>query len=650
MNNQTDLHATYLNYHLSHKKAVTKKSTSLAAVLNLAIVFLIAIFFAQLLSAWRFEADARELITESAKKVTYQIQSGWQLLAVPAACAAEPISAGEAQPYTTNLVMKAGQETTVSLTFINKGQTTWTAGKTTLETGPFLKTVSKIYHKSWLKAFQVMTLPKNVKPGEKITLSFKVSGPEAQYIGVIQENFQLVAGEQPIKGSLARVFVDANQVVKAVVTNNVQVISTPIVKEAAKTTNNKTTTTIKVQYITAYNKLGEKVQVIKGQYVPGVSLTKPSAKAIAAEKARLAALSQVVTTPTTVVPAITTSTNSISDTYCIALSAAEREVSPQCQTSNNESQAGSGMTNFAKKLNEQPMIRVGLFDSTSTERVTSNKAFDIFAASNVLVVNVAAGTVASVNYSKTDKQYTVEVGGQTYQTKDYLRFVSQSGNEGVMQLPDYRNNPKWNANLNDNKFRNVLEYRYAPKTDKIWWINELPVDSYLKGMAETSNASPVEFHKIMATAARTYVLYHYYRGVDFGLNGASTKHADEFFHVDATYDQVYRGYNSEIRMPKMAQAVDQTAGAIVTYNNSLAITPYFSRSDGRTRSWSEVWGGDDKPWLQSVVVLEDSGKTLFGHGVGMSAQGALLMIVDGGKTWQTILSYFYQGTVLQKAY
>lgn len=646
MNNQTDLHATYLNYHLSHKKAVAKKSTSLAAVLNLAIVFLIAIFFAQLLSAWRFEADARELITEGAKKVTYQIQNGFQLLAVPTACAAELVAAGEAQPYTTNLIMKAGQETTVSLTFINKGQTTWAAGKTTLETGPFLKTISKVYHQTWLKAFQVMTLPKNVKPGEKITLSFKISGPEAKYVGVIQENFQLVAGEQPIKGSLARVFVDANQVTKVVVTENVKtVVTTNVQTVAAASTKTVSTSSVKVQYITAYNKLGEKIQVVKGQYVPGVSLTKPSAKAIAAEKARLAAITQ-----TTVVTAITTSSNTVSDTYCIALSASERAVSPLCQTSNNESQAGSGMANFSKKLNEQPLIRVGLFDSTSTQKITSDKAFNLYAASNMLVANIAAGTVVSVSYSKDDKQYTADINGQVYQTKDYLRFVSQSGNDGVFQLPDYRHNPNWNANLNDNKFRNVLEYRYTPKTDKIWWINELPVDSYLKGMAETSNASPVEFHKVMATAARTYVLYHYYRGVDFGLTGASTKHADEFFHVDATYDQVYRGYNSEIRMPKMAQAVDQTAGAIVTYNGSLAITPYFSRSDGRTRSWSEVWGGDDKPWLTSVVVLEDNGKTLFGHGVGMSAQGALLMIVDGGKTWQNILSYFYQGTVLQKAY
>ena len=195
-----------------------------------------------------------------------------------------------------------------------------------------------------------------------------------------------------------------------------------------------------------------------------------------------------------------------------------------------------------------------------------------------------------------------------------------------------------------------MEYRYAAETDKIWWINELPIDSYLKGLAETSDASPLEFQKVLATAARTYALYHYYRGLDFGLTEASTKHANEHFHVDATYDQVYRGYNSEIRMPRLAQAVQETRGMIVTYNHELAITPYFSRSDGRTRSWNEVWGGGEKPWLVSVPVPEEKGKTLFGHGVGMSAQGALLMVADEGRNWQDVLKYFYTGTSLERAY
>ncbi len=80
---------------------------------------------------------------------------------------------------------------------------------------------------------------------------------------------------------------------------------------------------------------------------------------------------------------------------------------------------------------------------------------------------------------------------------------------------------------------------------------------------------------------------------------------------------------------------------MVTYQGATAITPYFSRSDGHTRDWSEVWAGD-VPWVKGVVVPCDKGKTLWGHGVGMSASGALCM-ANQGMTYQEILKFFYTG-------
>jgi stage II sporulation protein D len=153
--------------------------------------------------------------------------------------------------------------------------------------------------------------------------------------------------------------------------------------------------------------------------------------------------------------------------------------------------------------------------------------------------------------------------------------------------------------------------------------------------------SPIEFQKALMTAARTYAYYHWTRG---------TKHEEEFYTVDAKFDQVYRGYGAEARSPKIVKGVNETRGQIVTYNGSLAITPYFSRSDGRTRSWGEVWaGGSQYPWLVTVPVPWDAGKTLWGHGVGMSASGALGMANDG-KGYREILQLFYTGTGLMRFY
>ncbi len=87
----------------------------------------------------------------------------------------------------------------------------------------------------------------------------------------------------------------------------------------------------------------------------------------------------------------------------------------------------------------------------------------------------------------------------------------------------------------------------------------------------------------------------------------------------------------------------------MTFNGAYAITPYFSRSDGRTRNWTEVWGGKGYAWLLSVPVPQDRGRTLWGHGVGMSATGALGM-ANEGVLYKEILQHFYTGTSLMRFY
>ena len=98
--------------------------------------------------------------------------------------------------------------------------------------------------------------------------------------------------------------------------------------------------------------------------------------------------------------------------------------------------------------------------------------------------------------------------------------------------------------------------------------------------------------------------------------------------------------------PNVVQAVEDTHGVIVTYDDDYAITPYFSRSDGRTRDWSEVWGGE-VAWAKSVPVPWDEGYTLWGHGVGMSAVGALAMANEGW-LYEEILPYYYTDIELQQ--
>ena len=89
---------------------------------------------------------------------------------------------------------------------------------------------------------------------------------------------------------------------------------------------------------------------------------------------------------------------------------------------------------------------------------------------------------------------------------------------------------------------------------------------------------------------------------------------------------------------------------VATYDNEPVMTPYFSQSDGRTRDWTEVWGGGPYPWLVSVPDPHNQGKELLGHGVGLSAQGALRMASRDNRNFVEILQHYYKGTQVQKIY
>lgn len=300
------------------------------------------------------------------------------------------------------------------------------------------------------------------------------------------------------------------------------------------------------------------------------------------------------------------------------------------------------------KIEQEPTIRVGYFHTRNSISITAQKPYEIRTEKGDLFAALQAGEISTVTFDFSTLQYTLSTPQATSTTPYYLKFGPQQigteptqDNDLIFEITSYQNRPGWTTAINDNKVRNRVEVRYAPKTDRLWLINELTFESYLKGIAETSNNSAQEFQKTLIVAARTFGKYHIERG---------TKHAGDNVTVFATdADQIYRGYNAEIRLPNVTKAVDDTRGVMVFYNNSLAITPYYSQSDGRTRSWSEVWGGDPKPWLIGKDDPCCKNLPMLGHGVGMSARGAVQMALEG-KTFEEILKYYYTGIELRKRY
>jgi len=219
-----------------------------------------------------------------------------------------------------------------------------------------------------------------------------------------------------------------------------------------------------------------------------------------------------------------------------------------------------------------------------------------------------------------------------------IRFVPKTGT--IMRIDNWERRNEWGDHANNNEFRGVLEAIIY--SNELHFVNELPLEDYLKGLAEESSSEPDEKIKAIMIIARTYSRFYMevakkFPGAPFDLND------------DPNYSQKYTGYSFEKRSAKTAQMATATAGKYVTYQGKLIKTPFFSKSDGkRTISAKDKWGWTDTPFLTSVDDSLCVSTAFSGHGVGLSGCGATAM-AKLGKSFEEIIKYYYQGTEITQA-
>ncbi|MBH1988857.1 MAG: SpoIID/LytB domain-containing protein [Myxococcaceae bacterium] len=132
------------------------------------------------------------------------------------------------------------------------------------------------------------------------------------------------------------------------------------------------------------------------------------------------------------------------------------------------------------------------------------------------------------------------------------------------------------------QFRNHLEVRQS--NHKLTLTHTLPMEAYITGVisSELPNSWPLEVLKAQAIAARTYAIWQMYR----------KEHLES-----SVLDQVYHGVHREHALAK--QAVEETAGQVLTYDSKPAHTYFHACCGGHTASSLEVFGSDES-YLQGV--------------------------------------------------
>ncbi len=288
-------------------------------------------------------------------------------------------------------------------------------------------------------------------------------------------------------------------------------------------------------------------------------------------------------------------------------------------------------------------VRIGITNTNgSAITVTANNSFQIREGADKVLATMKAGQNIAVSWSS--GKYHVRGSGKSFDTANKIRFVPLNG--AIMEIVSYSDPSVTYKGKNYNRFRGVIEIRKCDNCNQLWAINELRTELYLRGLGETSGEGPEQYVEALGIAARTYVLYHKI------VTGGRSLYND-FDITNTPNDQIYRGYEYEIITPRMSNLFNKVRGIIVVNKEQTQpiASIYFSDSDGRTHTAKEEWGTDRFPYLQRSVADPYHVTThCNGHCVGMSAQGAYGFAKAKNWTFQQILTYYFYGVKLVKAY
>ena len=133
---------------------------------------------------------------------------------------------------------------------------------------------------------------------------------------------------------------------------------------------------------------------------------------------------------------------------------------------------------------------------------------------------------------------------------------------------------------------------------------KMDIETFLYGVvaSEMSSDFSEEALKAQAVAARTYIIYKIENNITQGHNGADICTNSNHCQAYASYEELKNKKGDEWMnnsYPKIKQAVDDTKGHILTYDNKAILPLYFSTSSGKTENSEEVFSAQ-YPYLKSV--------------------------------------------------
>ncbi|SEA68798.1 stage II sporulation protein D [Thalassobacillus cyri] len=132
-------------------------------------------------------------------------------------------------------------------------------------------------------------------------------------------------------------------------------------------------------------------------------------------------------------------------------------------------------------------------------------------------------------------------------------------------------------------------------------VEEVPLEKYVARVV--ASEMPANFEKealkAQALAARTYIVQHYSNGENISEQADVTDTVDhQVYKNDSELRKQWKGEYTA-NMSKINQAVKDTAGEIITYEEKPIFAAFFSTSNGYTENSEDYWK-NAFPYLKSV--------------------------------------------------
>jgi len=247
--------------------------------------------------------------------------------------------------------------------------------------------------------------------------------------------------------------------------------------------------------------------------------------------------------------------------------------------------------------------------------------------------------------TKSDNDLYINIGSKKSKISS-IRFHTQN----LSQIRFLNYNRKSFAGIGWNIFDEEIEIYKDFILDKSWNLSEkfivsnnLSLDNYLAGVAETNDQEHFEKNKIMSLIAKNYMLFY----IDKTNIHPSIPNSSKYNAIDdPDFFQkfVWAGLRDTLKLRPVA--LYMTKDEYVVRNDKIIIMPYFNCSAWFTRSAKEKRWWSDTPYLSSRLdffVCSDFN----GHWVWLSWKWANELAK--AKVWyKNIIKYYYNWVEILK--